>query len=141
RPAGGGPSTPVIANGWNADWHPTPLGSVAANPRKQSYGMRVLTSPSRGPVRFAVESHDPGDGLDIYDVAGRLVAQLPIGTQSQVVVWNWRRYGCGPGVYLARMRSARDPAAAVRFVALRLVGMRTPAPARARRVCRWGCKT
>ena len=117
--ADGGASGLVITNGWDADWHPTPLGSVAANPRERPFGMRVLTSPSRGPVRFAVESHDAGEGLDIYDVAGKLVAHVPLGTESQVVSWNWHQHGCPSGVYLARLRTALRPTPTVRFVVLR----------------------
>lgn len=119
--AAGGASVPIIANGRNADWQPHPTTtSVDAGGREQSLAVRVLSSPSRGPVRFAVRSHDTDDELNIYNVAGRLVARVPLrsSAEAHVVTWDWRQDGCAPGMHFARLRSASAPPQAAKFLIL-----------------------
>ncbi|HET9327529.1 MAG TPA: hypothetical protein VFQ05_12215 [Candidatus Eisenbacteria bacterium] len=120
--ADGSASGTIITNGWNAEWQP-PLGATSVGDigRQQASVPRVLTSPTRGPVRFAVGTHNPGDALDIYDVSGRLVGHVHLGasSESRVVAWDWHQDGCRPGMYFARLRSASDPSRTARFVILR----------------------
>jgi len=114
--ADGSASGTILANGSNADWGPLSITSVETSRREQPVRVRVLTSPSRGPVRFAVERQAPGDELNIYDVLGRRVGHVALGTGlSQVVAWDWRQGGRGSGVYFARLGGAQS----VRFVVLR----------------------
>lgn len=117
----GGPSVDIITNGWNADWHPVHSATSAQDAGPDpNVGLRVLTTPTRGLVRFAVGRHDPGAALEILDVAGRRVGHVSLSSESQVVAWDWRQGGCGPGVYFARLRSSDSGTAhAVRFVVLR----------------------
>ena len=116
--ADGSASGIITTNGYNPDWYPVPaITDVAEGELERPVGVRVLTSPSRGPVRFAVEGKDPGDELSIYNVSGRRVDRVPLGTYlSKVVGWDWRQSGCAAGVYFARLSSARGQA--VRFVVL-----------------------
>jgi Tol biopolymer transport system component len=115
--ADGSASGTIIANGWDADWGPLSITSVETSRPERLVRVRVLTSPSRGPVRFAVERQDPGDELDIYDVIGRHVGHVPLGTSlTQVVAWEWRQSGHGAGVYFARLGRGTQ---SVRFVVLR----------------------
>jgi Tol biopolymer transport system component len=116
----GGASGTVITNGWNADWRPKDI-TTSVELSEQSGGVRVQTSPTRGPVRFIIGRHDSSDELEVYDVTGRLVAHMPLGTssESQAVAWDWRQSECGPGVYFGRLRSASRPVHTVQFVVLR----------------------
>ena len=115
--AGGFPNN-LIPNAWNADWSPVPA-AVSAPDARPATSLRVLTSPSRGLVRFALGRPEPGAVLEIHDVAGRRVDTVSLGAQSDVVTWNGRQNGRGPGVFFARVRSAAGAGRAVRFVLLR----------------------
>jgi hypothetical protein len=82
--------------------------------------LRVTPNPTRGLVRFIVAGIAGGELLEIYDVTGRRVDVIRLGTPGaapQSVSWNWNRAGCGTGIYLARVRPGRH--AAVRFAVLR----------------------
>ncbi len=97
----------------------THAGTVGVRTVPQSIGvLRVRHSPTRGLVEFVVTNSPTGDVIDVYEVSGRRVgfAELSAGTGMQVVPWDWRAAGCGPGVYLARLRSRGNET--VRFVVL-----------------------
>ncbi len=99
------------------------LGPIAVEVRSPvEPRFRVLRNPTSGPVQFEIRSAEDteADHLEVFDLCGRRVAALDIGSASlrgSVVTWDWRGAGCRAGVYFALQRSrARG---VVRFVVLR----------------------
>jgi len=91
---------------------------VGAHPPR-SGALRVLRSPTTGPVEFVVATQEQGtDVLDIFDVSGRRVDAIDVagGGGTIILQWNWRSAGGRAGVYLARLRSRSGEVA--RFVVL-----------------------
>lgn len=116
----GGLPVDVMADAWGPDWNPVPAVAdapdVAPDPGPS---LRVLTSPSRGIVRFAIGRPEPGAALDIHDVAGRRIETVALGAPTDLVAWDGHRGGHGPGVYFARLRSPSGLNGLARFVLLR----------------------
>jgi hypothetical protein len=98
-----------------------PLGTTAVEDLPASKGtLRVLRNPTIGAVHFWIAAGAPtSDALEIYDLTGRRVGLVEVGASPHAettVSWDWRRAGCGAGVYLARLRSTGS---VVRFALLR----------------------
>ena len=70
--------------------------------------LRARQSPTTAPVEFLVYGVDAADdAIDVFDISGRRIValEIPVGTGNQTVMWDWRRAGFRPGMYLARLRS------------------------------------
>lgn len=95
-------------------------GSVGVDPRvtpSPRNNLGVRRNPASGPVDFLVGAVSAdGDMIDVFDIGGRRVDMIRVDAGSGVVSWSWSKVGCGPGVYLARLRSG---AGSVRFVIVR----------------------
>jgi hypothetical protein len=93
--------------------HVVALGVERATAVLGALGVREC--PAVGPVQFSVATPGEDDAIDVFDIGGRRVAVLT--AEGETVAWDWRRAGCRPGVYLARLRSQADKT--VRFVIVR----------------------
>jgi hypothetical protein len=78
--------------------------------------LRAWPNPARGAVSFRADGARPGAMVEIYSIAGGLVARRALG--AGVVRWDGhdlRGRRVPAGVYLARVTGARE-AAATRFL-------------------------
>lgn len=76
-------------------------------------GLRVLGSPSRGVVRFALGPSARARTIELFDATGRGVARLPIAPGAIAAAWDGRGRSGTPaaaGLYFARLAGTRTSA-------------------------------
>jgi len=82
--------------------------------------LTVRQCPTMGPVEFVIRvgGEKESDAVDVFDIGGRRreSIRVPPGPGTHTVSWDWRRAGCPPGVYLARLWSCETKP--TRFVVL-----------------------
>ena len=89
------------------------VGTIPPGPTR----LRVRQNPTAGPVEFVITGAEvAGDVIDVFDISGRRVDVVQLGSGARMVSWDWHSAGCRPGVYLARLRS--QPGEMARFVIL-----------------------
>ena len=91
-------------------WGPWTVGDVASEPPQ----LRVTENPWRNTVTLRWSGVSPGGetAVEIFDLHGRRIAELPVSSAAGSGTWNGqdgRGSPTPPGVYFARLRGVRAP--------------------------------